>query len=54
MERVKARKDTLKKGDAKWVEDLQAAGFDTYDGEAELVDRRLCESAARSWRRTAS
>ncbi|HEY7149297.1 MAG TPA: NAD(P)/FAD-dependent oxidoreductase [Gaiellaceae bacterium] len=38
LARVKARKDTLKKGDAKWVEDLQGAGFDTYDGEAELVD----------------
>jgi mercuric reductase len=37
MERVKARKDTLKKGDAKWVQDLQAADFDTCDGEAELV-----------------
>ena len=38
LARVKARKDTLKKGDAKWVEDLKAAGFDTYSGEAELVD----------------
>jgi mercuric reductase len=40
MERVKARKDTLKKGDAKWVEDLNGAGFDTYAGEAELMDAR--------------
>ena len=40
MERVKARKDTLKKGDAKWVEDLSGAGFDTFAGEAELVDAR--------------
>jgi mercuric reductase len=39
LARVKARKDTLKKGDAKWVEDLKAAGFDTFQGEAELVDR---------------
>ena len=38
LERVKARKDTLKKGDAKWVEDLNGAGFDTHAGEAELVD----------------
>jgi pyruvate/2-oxoglutarate dehydrogenase complex dihydrolipoamide dehydrogenase (E3) component len=36
--RVKARKDSLKKGDAKWVEDLRGAGFDTYSGVAELVD----------------
>jgi len=38
LERVKARKDTLKKGDTKWVEDLNGAGFDTHAGEAELVD----------------
>ena len=37
LERVKARKDTLKKGDAKWMAGLQEAGFDTYDGEAELL-----------------
>ena len=40
LERVKARKDTLKKGDAKWIEDLNGAGFETYAGEAELVDPR--------------
>jgi mercuric reductase len=39
LARVKARKDTLKKGDPKWVEDLHGAGFDTYQGEAELLDR---------------
>ena len=38
MARVKARKDSIKKPQAKWVEDLQGAGFDTYEGEAELVD----------------
>jgi mercuric reductase len=38
LARVKARKDTLKKGDAKWTDDLRGAGFDTYAGEAELVD----------------
>ena len=38
LAQVKARKDTLKKGDAKWMEDLRGAGFDTYAGEAELVD----------------
>jgi pyruvate/2-oxoglutarate dehydrogenase complex dihydrolipoamide dehydrogenase (E3) component len=38
LARVKERKDTLKKGDAKWMEDLRGAGFDTFAGEAELVD----------------
>ena len=37
LARVKARKDSIKKPQPKWVEDLQAAGFDTYEGEAELV-----------------
>jgi pyruvate/2-oxoglutarate dehydrogenase complex dihydrolipoamide dehydrogenase (E3) component len=37
LARVKARKDTLKKGDAKWMQDLGDAGFDTFDGEAELL-----------------
>ena len=40
LARVKARKDTLRKGDAKWVEDLTSAGFETYAGEAELVAAR--------------
>jgi pyruvate/2-oxoglutarate dehydrogenase complex dihydrolipoamide dehydrogenase (E3) component len=38
LARVKARKDTLKKGDAKWMAGLREAGFDTYDGEAELLE----------------
>lgn len=38
LARVKARKDTLKKGDAKWMDDLRGAGFDTYAGAAELID----------------
>src|SRR5688500_13448123 len=38
MARVKARKDSIRKPQDKWAEDLQAAGFDTYEGEAELVD----------------
>jgi mercuric reductase len=38
MARVKVRKDTLKKPQPKWVEDLNGAGFDTYEGEATLVD----------------
>jgi pyruvate/2-oxoglutarate dehydrogenase complex dihydrolipoamide dehydrogenase (E3) component len=37
LARVKARKDTLKKGDERWMADLQGAGFDTYDGDAELL-----------------
>jgi len=37
LARVKARKDTLKKGDAKWLQDLQDAGFDTFQEEAELL-----------------
>jgi mercuric reductase len=36
LARVKARKDSLRKGEAKWNQDLQEAGFDTYEGEAEL------------------
>jgi mercuric reductase len=39
MARVKARKDTLKKPQSKWVEDLNAAGVDTYEGEATLLDK---------------
>ena len=40
LARVKARKDSLRKGDARWNQDLQEAGFDTYEGEAELVGPR--------------
>jgi mercuric reductase len=38
LTRVKARKDSLKKPQPKWVDDLKGAGFDTYEGPAELVD----------------
>ena len=38
LARVKARKETLKKPQLQWVEDLQAAGFDTYDGTGAFVD----------------
>jgi mercuric reductase len=38
LARVKARKDSLKKPQPKWVEDLSSAGFKTYEGEAVLVD----------------
>ena len=38
LAKVRARKETLKKAQAKWVEDLEAAGFDTYAGTASFVD----------------
>ena len=38
LAKVRARKETLKKPQAKWVEDLEAAGFDTYPGMASFVD----------------
>jgi mercuric reductase len=40
LARVKARKDSLRKPQPKWVEDLRAAGFETYEGTASFVDRR--------------
>jgi mercuric reductase len=38
LARVRAWKETLKKPQEQWVEDLQAHGFMTFDGEATLVD----------------
>jgi mercuric reductase len=38
LAKVRARKETLKKPQAKWIEDLQATGFDTYEGTASFVD----------------
>ena len=38
LARVKARKDSLRKPQAKWIDDLKNNGFDTYEGEATLVD----------------
>jgi mercuric reductase len=38
--RVRAWKETLKKPQDKWVEDLEAQGFATFVGEAGLVDAR--------------
>ena len=38
LARIKARKDSLKKPQPVWVEDLQAVGFDTYEGTARFVD----------------
>jgi mercuric reductase len=40
LARVRARKETLLKPQSQWVEDLQAAGFDTYGGTAAFVDAR--------------
>ncbi len=37
---VRARKDALKKTQAKWREDLEAAGFDTFEGTARFLDAR--------------
>ena len=38
LERVRARKESLQKPQPKWVEDLRAAGFDTYEATANFVD----------------
>jgi mercuric reductase len=38
LARIKERKDSLKKPQPKWVEDLENAGFTTFDGEASFVD----------------
>ena len=38
LARVRAWKDGLTKAQDKWVEELRASGFDTFSGEAELVD----------------
>ncbi len=40
LAKVKARKDSLKKPQPKWVEDLEAAGFTAIEGEAGFVDAR--------------
>jgi mercuric reductase len=40
LARVKARKDTLKKPQERWVADLEAQGFTTFTSEATLVDTR--------------
>jgi mercuric reductase len=40
MARIKARKDTLLTPQDKWIENLRAAGVETYPGEATLVDAR--------------
>jgi mercuric reductase len=40
LARIKARKDSLRKPQAQWVEQLQGAGFDTYEQTASFVDPR--------------
>ena len=40
LARVKARKDTLKKPQDRWVADLEAQGYATFTTEATLVDPR--------------
>src|SRR6266508_5453673 len=40
LARVKARKDTLKKPQERWVTDLEAQGYATFTTEAALVDAR--------------
>ena len=40
LARVKARKDTLKKPQERWVADLEGQGFTTFTSEATLVDAR--------------
>jgi pyruvate/2-oxoglutarate dehydrogenase complex dihydrolipoamide dehydrogenase (E3) component len=46
MARVKARKDSIRKPQPRWVEDLQSASFDTYQAEAELLEPRTVRVAA--------
>jgi pyruvate/2-oxoglutarate dehydrogenase complex dihydrolipoamide dehydrogenase (E3) component len=36
--RIRAWKESLKKSQDMWVDDLRAKGFDTFDGEGELVE----------------
>src|SRR6266498_4107766 len=49
LARVYAWKESLKKPQEKWVEDLRAQGFTTYTGEAELrADRILIATGSRT------
>ncbi|MDQ2982520.1 MAG: NAD(P)/FAD-dependent oxidoreductase [Actinomycetota bacterium] len=38
LARVKARKESLKKPQPKWIDDLRTAGFDTYEGTATFTN----------------
>src|SRR5213080_3333948 len=40
LARVKARKDSLTTSQEQWIENLQAAGFDTYGATATFLDPR--------------
>jgi mercuric reductase len=40
LARIRERKEALKKPQAKWVADLQAQGYATFEGEASFVDAR--------------
>ena len=44
LARVKARKDTLKKSQERWVTDLEAQGFATFTTEATLVDAHTVQA----------
>jgi mercuric reductase len=46
LARVKGRKDSIRKRQDRWVEDLQGAGFDTFEAEAELLDSRTVRVGA--------
>jgi len=46
LARVKARKDSLTTTQEKWVENLQAAGFDTYEATATFVDPHTIRAGA--------
>jgi mercuric reductase len=43
LARVRARKDSLKKPQERWVAELNDAGFATYTGDASLVDARTVQ-----------
>jgi pyruvate/2-oxoglutarate dehydrogenase complex dihydrolipoamide dehydrogenase (E3) component len=47
LAKVKARKDSLKKPQPKWIEDLEATGFTTVEGEAEFLDARTVRAGGR-------
>ena len=54
LARVKARKDALKKPQEEWVKQLREQGYDTYDGEAELVAADTVRVDDGSWRPSGS
>jgi mercuric reductase len=44
LAKVEAWKDTLKKPQPKWLEELQAAGLDTYEGTGSFADARTVQA----------